>query len=136
MQDIYIISGRRRRRNQIFMRLHYLYSHTLYNIVKLVLCIQPIPKEQCASTAWQPGTNSSSGPAPRSRALAGEITDYICLMEGGETTSLLGNPHNLRRTCKARDSNPSGCEASVLTAEPTCCRYSRYFRCSGDLAVF
>lgn len=49
-------------------------------MVKLVLCIQPIPKEQCASTAWQPGTNSSSGPVPRSRALAGEVTDYICLI--------------------------------------------------------
>ena len=62
----------------------------------------------------------------------------LCMFdgEGGETISLLGNPHKLRRTCKARESNPSGCEASVLTAELTCCRYSGYFRYSGDLAIF
>ena len=51
---------------------------------------------------------------------------YICL----------GNPHELQRTCKGRESNRSCCEASVLTAEPTCCWYSGYFRCSGDLAIF
>lgn len=92
------------------------YNNTLYHKVKHAAFHRSL------RTA---GTNSSSNPGPRSRALTGELTWHVWMV---------GKPeHNPSKhsgnTQKGWESNPgpSYREESVLTTEPTsCCIYALY----------
>lgn len=104
---------------QFMKNLYFItYSHTVYSWVKLDLSASNPSQRRSQHTVQRPGTSSLSQPVPWWSALTGEFSHYTRMFWGWGRSQA----HPKLHTERVAGTEPSCCEATVVTTAPSQCQ--------------